>query len=106
MSANNSSGPPQANASTGPRELRDGLWREATDWWTDPRLAYAAGLADGYRLGYDACDQALIRALTIALGGTTAKTYRDAARTHLTRADQLRERQQWDRSVLDEREAA
>jgi hypothetical protein len=23
-------------------------WRDQVDWWTDPRLAYAAGLADGY----------------------------------------------------------
>lgn len=22
-------------------------WRDTVDWWTDPRLAYAAGLADG-----------------------------------------------------------
>lgn len=30
----------------------DGLchWRDVIEWWTDPRLAYAAGLADGYRL--------------------------------------------------------
>lgn len=26
-------------------------WWEVCDWWTDPRLAYARGLVDGYAAG-------------------------------------------------------
>ncbi len=29
----------------------DASWRDVTDWWIDPRLAYAAGMNDGYALG-------------------------------------------------------
>jgi hypothetical protein len=29
----------------------DADWRNRVEWWTDPRLAYAAGLADGYAAG-------------------------------------------------------
>jgi hypothetical protein len=29
-------------------DVRD--WRDLVDWWADPRLAYAAGLADGAAL--------------------------------------------------------
>lgn len=29
-------------------------WWELVDWWTDPRLAYARGLVDGYTSGYAA----------------------------------------------------
>jgi hypothetical protein len=41
-----------------------GRWWDVTDWWTDPRLAYARGLHDGYRLGredQDAIDDAVHR---------------------------------------------
>lgn len=31
-------------------DLADDCWRRTTEWWTDPRLAYAAGLEDGYTL--------------------------------------------------------
>lgn len=43
----------------------DTSWRDMTDWWIDPRLAYAAGMADGYQLGradQDAVDDAEHRA--------------------------------------------
>lgn len=29
-------------------------WRDTTQWWGDPRLAYAAGMCDGYTQGYEA----------------------------------------------------
>lgn len=40
-------------------------WRDCVDWWTDPGLAYAAGLEDGYAAGradQDAEDDAAHRA--------------------------------------------
>lgn len=30
-----------------------GLWRYQVAWWSDPRLAYQAGLEDGAALGWD-----------------------------------------------------
>lgn len=37
-------------------EVAPERWWDVIEWWTDPRLAYARGMADGYRLGRD--DQA------------------------------------------------
>src|SRR5947207_13518131 len=44
-----------------------GSWRDAIDWWADPRTAYAAGLADGYEVGMAAAVVAYAAALAEAL---------------------------------------
>lgn len=78
-------------------------WRGTVEWWTDPRLAYAAGLADGFRQGYDACDQELVSALTLALGGEEAKDYGEAVRIHHRRVDQKKQRDEFATRVQAER---
>lgn len=64
-------------------------WWEITDWWTDPRLAYARGLHDGYTAGRadrDAEDDQVHREAVQRVGRLIARADRRAA------ADQRGER--------------
>lgn len=58
-------------------------WWDQVDWWTDPRLAYARGLADGYQQGRDAADAELVQALARALGGPDCSNYQEGVTRHL-----------------------
>lgn len=44
-------------------------WRQKVDWWTEPHLAYAAGLVDGHELGREAFAGELIPAVKWMLAG-------------------------------------
>lgn len=72
-------------------------WRDTVDWWTDPRLAYAAGLADGVQLGRDQVDAELVAALARALGGPACHDYRAAVERHHRALDQKARREAHDR---------
>lgn len=44
-------------------------WRNQVDWWTEPHLAYAAGLVDGYQAGREDFAGELIPCLKFMLAG-------------------------------------
>jgi hypothetical protein len=57
-------------------------WWDVVEWWSDPRLAYARGVYDGYRLGRDDqadVDDAVHRYAVRRLCRMTAQANRRAA---------------------------
>lgn len=77
-----------------------GTWRDQSDWWTDPALAYAAGVADGVELGRDLENAALVAALSSALSGGQTTDYPDAVRIHHRLLDQRARRAAFDRGEV------
>lgn len=75
-------------------------WRETVPWWDDPRLAYAAGLADGIGIGREQVNAELVAALARALGGPDCVDYRDGVTRHLRAVAQAERRRQADRGEL------
>lgn len=65
-------------------------WWDIAEWWTDPRLAYARGLHDGYQLGRDGQD---------AIDDAVHRGAVRQARRHVDQADRRRDS---DRGALAE----
>jgi hypothetical protein len=57
-------------------------WYDHVDWLSNPRLAYAKGLQDGYELGHTAASREVVAVLAEALGGTGCTDYRQGVRRH------------------------
>lgn len=71
-------------------------WYDLVDWTAVPHLAYAKGLADGYELGRQAADAAMVAALAEALGGAGCTDYRQAVRRHERTLAALARRRRFD----------
>lgn len=95
-------------------------WRTTVDWWTDPRLAYAAGLADGRALGYQAGREGfageMLTAVRFALASyagldpTTvhdllAAPLGDLMAAHLRDVERTTRRRRWDAEASEGRAA-
>jgi hypothetical protein len=78
----------------------DADWRQSIAWWDDPRLAYAAGVADGVAIGRAQVDAELVAALAQALGGEGCTDYRQGVTRHLRAISQKERRQASDRGEL------
>lgn len=78
-------------------------WADHVDWWTDPRLAYAKGLSDGYARGRTEAtaraDIDIVSALTQAFGGSDCTDRQEAVRRHQQHLDALAARQQWQERI-------
>jgi len=87
---------------TVPETTETGDWRDGADWWLDPRLAYAAGLADGVPLGFEqgrAAEYAgWMAALALAFGGPGCTDVEAAILAHIRAAEALDRRRRWDRA--------
>jgi hypothetical protein len=81
-------------------------WYDTVDWATDPRLAYAKGLHDGYTLGHDAANTEIVATLAQALGGPDCTDYRHGVRRHLRTLDAKTRREHHDQAHTANRRRA